>query len=315
MYLVCTSLYLTHSGHNRIPLSFSQIIDKATQSAAVVDPVDPESVLAAVEEAKVNLTQVLTTHHHWDHAGGNEKLVKAFKGPALTVYGGDDRIGAMTQKMGHGDTFSIGSLSVKCLFTPCHTTGHICYFVEGSDDGDKAVFTGDTLFLSGCGRFFEGTADQMYSALVEKLGILPGHTRVYCGHEYSLQNLAFAQHVEPENEVVKKKIEWCKEQREKNLPTVSGGLQCYRRWIYSDPYRLPGPFDDRRGAANQPLYAGERAKCPAAREGDGGNRHDEGDSEGEGHVQGMIWFRRRLPVLPLCPFLNSVSGHIFIINT
>lgn len=184
---------------------------------------DPESVLSAVKEANVNLTQVLTTHHHWDHAGGNEKLVKAFQGPALTVYGGDERIGALTQKVGHGDTFSIGNLSVRCLFTPCHTTGHICYFVEGSDEADKAVFTGDTLFLSGCGRFFEGTAEQMYAALVEKLGVLPGHTKVYCGHEYSLQNLAFARHVEPQNETVQKKIEWCKERRQQNLPTVSEG--------------------------------------------------------------------------------------------
>lgn len=207
--------------HIVISPTLLQIIDKATQTAAIVDPVDPESVLAAVKEAKVNLTQVLTTHHHWDHAGGNEKLAKSFQGPAaLTVYGGDDRIGALTQKVGHGDTFSVGTLSVKCLFTPCHTTGHICYFVEGSDEADKAVFTGDTLFLSGCGRFFEGTAEQMYSALVEKLGALPGHTRVYCGHEYSLQNLAFAKHVEPENVAVQKKIEWCKERREKELPTV-----------------------------------------------------------------------------------------------
>lgn len=201
-----------------------------------------------MEEAKVNLTQVLTTHHHWDHAGGNEKLVKAFKGAALTVYGGDDRIGAMTQKVGHGDTFSIGNLSVKCLFTPCHTTGHICYFVEGSDDNDKAVFTGDTLFLSGCGRFFEGTADQMYSALVEKLGALPGHTQVYCGHEYSLQNLAFARHVEPNNEAVQKKIEWCKERREKELPTVSedqvGRSLCNQN--NSSFFKVPSTIDEER---------------------------------------------------------------------
>lgn len=219
-----------------------QIIDKATQTAAIVDPVDPDSVLSAVKDANVSLTQVLTTHHHWDHAGGNEKLVKAFQGPALTVYGGDDRIGALTQKVGHGDSFSIGNLSVKCLFTPCHTSGHICYFVEGSDDGDKAVFTGDTLFLSGCGRFFEGTADQMYAALVEKLGSLPGHTKVYCGHEYSLQNLAFAKHVEPDNMAVQKKIEWCKERRQKDLPTVSGGLLgMFRRRVILIYFRSPRP--------------------------------------------------------------------------
>lgn len=84
----------------------------------------------------------------------------------------------------------------------------------------KAVFTGDTLFLGGCGRFFEGTADQMYSALVEKLAKLPDETDVYCGHEYSLQNLKFGNHVEPENDVILKKIEWSKVKRDANEPTV-----------------------------------------------------------------------------------------------
>jgi hydroxyacylglutathione hydrolase len=84
--------------------------------------VNPESVLAAVKAENVQLKSVLTTHHHWDHAGGNEKLVESF-GEKLTVYGGDDRIGAMTNKVGQDDTFKIGNLDVRCLFTPCHTTG------------------------------------------------------------------------------------------------------------------------------------------------------------------------------------------------
>lgn len=202
------------------PLLLSQIIDNATKSAAIVDPVDPQSVINAVNEAQVQLTKVLTTHHHWDHAGGNEKLVADFKANKLDVYGGDDRIGALSHKVGEGDTFQVGNLSVRCLFTPCHTSGHICYYVEGPEAGDRAVFTGDTLFLAGCGRFFEGTADQMYSALIEKLGALPGDTKVYCGHEYSMQNLAFAKHVEPQNETVQNKIAWAQEQRKNDLPTV-----------------------------------------------------------------------------------------------
>lgn len=84
----------------------------------------------------------------------------------------------------------------------------------------KAVFTGDTLFLGGCGRFFEGTADQMYSALVGKLSKLPDETDVYCGHEYSLQNLKFGNHVEPDNKVISDKIEWCKVKRAASEPTV-----------------------------------------------------------------------------------------------
>lgn len=160
------------------------ISDTSTKEAAIVDPVDPESVIAAVKSEGVKLLKVLTTHHHWDHAGGNEKLVSMFKDNPLQVFGGDDRIGALTDKVKQGDTLKIGNLNVTCYHTPCHTSGHICYFVEGPK-GEKAVFTGDTLFLGGCGRFFEGNAEQMYSALIEKLGTLPDETQVFCGHEYT----------------------------------------------------------------------------------------------------------------------------------
>lgn len=87
----------------------------------------------------------MTTHHHWDHAGGNEKLVAKFgetSSDQLKVYGGDERIGAMTDKVNQDDTFTIGELKVRCLFTPCHTTGHICYFIE-APGGEKCVFTGE----------------------------------------------------------------------------------------------------------------------------------------------------------------------------
>lgn len=149
------------------------VVDETTNEAAVVDPVEPDKVVAAVAEYGVKLSTILTTHHHWDHAGGNNDLVKKVDG--LKVVGGDDRIGSLNCKVGHGDEFKVGSLTIKCLATPCHTTGHICYLVE-SDGEPAAVFTGDTLFVAGCGKFFEGTPDEMYSALIEKLSVLPGAT-------------------------------------------------------------------------------------------------------------------------------------------
>ncbi|XP_018318957.1 hydroxyacylglutathione hydrolase, mitochondrial [Agrilus planipennis] len=194
------------------------IIDEKTKEAAIVDPVDPDSVLQAVTEEGVNLTKILTTHHHWDHAGGNEDLVKKCK-RGLQVFGGDLRIPAVTNQVKHGDKFTIGNINVECLFTPCHTSGHICYYLTPPDNY-PAVFTGDTLFIAGCGRFFEGTAEQMYSALVEKLGGLPDNTRVYCGHEYTLQNLNFAKTVEPDNDKILDKIKWATEKRNKEEPTV-----------------------------------------------------------------------------------------------
>lgn len=217
-------------------ISFNQIIDNTTKEAAIVDPVDPVRVLITAADQAVKLKMVLTTHHHWDHAGGNEKLVEKFSAShnntsgALKVYGGDDRIGALTDKVKQDDVIRLGNLNIRCLFTPCHTTGHICYYLE-SEKGDRAVFTGDTLFLGGCGRFFEGTAEQMHSALIGKISQLPDDTNVYCGHEYTLQNLAFGHHVEPNNTDIANKIKWAKTQRANNLPTVTihFRFQCDRR--------------------------------------------------------------------------------------
>ena len=150
------------------------VIDDLTGEAGIVDPVEPETVLEAVKAENVQLTTVITTHHHWDHAGGNEKLLKLK--PELHVIGGDDRIQALKQKVTQGDEFQLGSLNFKCFATPCHTTGHICYYVTDAQGGSKAVFTGDTLFLGGCGRFFEGDGQQMNEALNVKLAQLPDET-------------------------------------------------------------------------------------------------------------------------------------------
>ncbi|XP_075035382.1 hydroxyacylglutathione hydrolase, mitochondrial isoform X1 [Mixophyes fleayi] len=199
------------------------LIDEETKEAAIVDPVQPQKVVEAVKKHGVKLTSVLTTHHHWDHAGGNEKLVKMVSG--LKVYGGDDRVGALNQKVSHLTTFQVGSLNVKCLFTPCHTSGHICYYVTKPNSSEQpAVFTGDTLFVAGCGKFFEGTAEEMYKALIEILGRLPPETRVYCGHEYTINNLKFARHVEPKNECIKQKLSWAKETYNNGEPTIPSTL-------------------------------------------------------------------------------------------
>lgn len=196
------------------------LMDEKTKEAAIVDPVEPKTVLAAVEETGANLTTVLTTHHHWDHAGGNKQLVSLFDKP-LRVLGGDDRIEALTQKVGHGDKIKVGSLDIECLFTPCHTQGHICYNITSPEpEHSSAVFTGDTLFIGGCGKFFEGNAVEMHKALIQILGSLPDHTHVYCGHEYAIQNLSFGLHVEPNNKAIQDKLAWVHERRDKSLPSV-----------------------------------------------------------------------------------------------
>lgn len=129
----------------------------------MVDPVEPGKVVAALAKRGLTLKCVLTTHHHWDHAGGNSELVNSVGYP-FEVYGGSSRTQALTKTVTNGYQLKIGdAVTVKCLSTPCHTQDHICYQAteQGKTEADGCVFTGDTLFLAGCGRFFEGTAQEM----------------------------------------------------------------------------------------------------------------------------------------------------------
>eukprot|EP00246_Nothoceros_aenigmaticus_P012600 TRINITY_DN398_c0_g1_i4.p1 TRINITY_DN398_c0_g1~~TRINITY_DN398_c0_g1_i4.p1 ORF type:complete len:287 (+),score=51.82 TRINITY_DN398_c0_g1_i4:85-861(+) len=196
------------------------IIDSLSGQAAVVDPVAPEKVVDGAKLHGAKIEAVLTTHHHWDHAGGNTEIKKLI--PGLKVYGGEgEKAEGVTHVLRHEDTFALSeSINVKALHTPCHTKGHISYYVTSSAGGDPAVFTGDTLFVAGCGKFFEGTAKQMYESLVTKLSTLPKETRVFCGHEYTVKNLQFAASLEPKNEDVQHKLEWALQQRRSNQPTV-----------------------------------------------------------------------------------------------
>ena len=140
-----------------------------------------------VDSGKINLTAIVNTHHHWDHAGGNDEMLKKF--PKTPIVGGKD-CQSVSRTPKNGEKFKIGqSISVTPLYTPCHTQDSICYFLE--DGNDRAVFTGDTLFIGGCGRFFEGTPAEMNTALNETLAALPDDTKVFPGHEYTKQNVKF----------------------------------------------------------------------------------------------------------------------------
>jgi len=193
------------------------VIDESTRKAFAVDPVEPNKLLERAEAEQVTVTHALTTHHHHDHAGGNEKLATQVKG--IEVFGGDDRIPAMTKKVGDGDLIEVGNIKIKVFFTPCHTSGHVLYLAKQGDEAGS-LFTGDTLFVGGCGRFFEGTAEQMHHALNTVIASLPDNTKVYCGHEYTKKNLEFAQHVEPNNEAVKHKLSWAEQKGKSGEPTV-----------------------------------------------------------------------------------------------
>jgi hydroxyacylglutathione hydrolase len=142
-----------------------------------------------IKAGKINLTAIVNTHHHWDHAGGNKKLIDYPEITTTTIIGGKNCEG-VTKTPSDGSSFNLGSISIKALYTPCHTQDSICWFLQ--DGAEKVVFTGDTLFHGGCGRFFEGTPEEMHTALNKTLASLPDDTKVYPGHEYTKANVKFA---------------------------------------------------------------------------------------------------------------------------
>ena len=185
------------------------LIDKASRTCAAFDPVEPAKVIAAAEAEGVTISHVLTTHHHWDHAGGNNEI----KGlvPGIRVVGSAiDNVEGCTEPCNDGDTIEIGSLSVKCLLIPGHTLGSVCYYL--AHDGGGAVFTGDVLFVAGCGRIMEGEPKAMWDGIASKLLPLPDATKVFVGHEYTITNLHFSLSVDPENTELKKMMEFCQDQ-------------------------------------------------------------------------------------------------------
>ncbi|KAI9790701.1 MAG: Cytoplasmic glyoxalase II [Peltula sp. TS41687] len=182
------------------------VVDEASKDAVIIDPANPEEVVPVVkpqvESGRINLTAIINTHHHPDHAGGNKEMLKHFPQNGPSVIGGKDCDG-VSKTPEHGESFKVGrNISVKALHTPCHTQDSICWFFQDGDD--RAVFTGDTLFIGGCGRFFEGTPAQMHKALNDTLAGLPGDTKVYPGHEYTKSNVKFAASVLKTDESIKK---------------------------------------------------------------------------------------------------------------
>lgn len=192
--------------------------DERSGETASIDAPDAEAVDAALSQKGWKLTHILVTHHHWDHTQGIEKLKSKYAchviGPAEEA----DKIDSLDEHMSEGDSFTFGGETVRVLSTPGHTLGMINFHFSQSN----VVFTGDTLFALGCGRIFEGTPDMMWTSL-KKLAALPPQTLVYCGHEYTQANAAFALTIEPDNPALIKRaseIEALRAQGKPTLPTT-----------------------------------------------------------------------------------------------
>jgi hydroxyacylglutathione hydrolase len=188
--------------------------------AVAVDPAEPGPVLNRLREQGLTLRAILNTHHHQDHVAGNE-AVKAATG-CRVIGPRDPRIPALDEPVGDGDEVEIGSLCFSVMGTPGHGRCDVSY-VLASPPRPPILWCGDTLFVGGCGRLFEGTPAAMWDSL-QKLAALPEETQVYCGHEYTVDNLAFALSVEPQNEAVRARLEEVKALRGRNEPTVPSTL-------------------------------------------------------------------------------------------
>ncbi|WP_414527264.1 hydroxyacylglutathione hydrolase [Nodularia chucula] len=195
--------------------------DRQQNIAAVVDPAEAEPVLKQLAALKADLVAIFNTHHHHDHVGGNQELMRHF--PNLTVYGGaedEGRIPGQQVFLHEGDRVQFGNRTATVFFIPGHTRAHIAYYFPPVTSGDAGeLFCGDTLFAGGCGRLFEGTPTQMVSSL-GKLRSLPDHTRVWCAHEYTLKNLQFALSVDSENLELQRRYEEVKNYRSRQQATV-----------------------------------------------------------------------------------------------
>ena len=191
--------------------------------AGVVDPGDAAPVLDALERHSCDLRYILITHHHADHIGGVDALLERF--PEAEVCGpADTRIPQVRRVVGEGDTLTLEPLGTELsvIEVPGHTLSHIAYF------GDGRLFCGDTLFACGCGRVFEGTAEQMHASL-KKIRDLPDATEVYCAHEYTLDNIEFATWVEPDNADLLERRTVARQMRDRDEATVPSLLELEKR--------------------------------------------------------------------------------------
>src|SRR4030081_2591671 len=191
------------------------IHDPATKATASIDAPEAAPVIQALEREGWNLTDILVTHHHGDHAGGIGELKQKYNCRVVAPHDKSAKSANVDLRVGRGVGGKIGDLLARVLETPGHTLDHISYVF----DREKALFAADTLFSIGCGRVFEGNYPMMWDSLL-KLRALPDDFKLYCGHEYTAANVKFALSVESDNPALKARAAEVARLRADNEPTV-----------------------------------------------------------------------------------------------
>ena len=196
------------------------LINEKNSDACVVDPGEAKPVLKFIEENKINLKYILNTHHHGDHIGCNNTLKNKFSAKILASKNDRERIPEIDIFLSDGQIWKDDIFEFKVISVPGHTMGHICFYFFN----EKIVFTGDTLFSLGCGRVFEGSNEDMFNSLT-KLKSLPPVTKVYFGHEYTLNNSIFCSKFDENNSNLNRKIIDIKKKLNNGLPTVPSSIK------------------------------------------------------------------------------------------
>ena len=201
--------------------NYSYIVKDASSGlVGVVDPSEFKPVDDFIKEKFNKIDFILNTHHHFDHTGGNLELKKKYNCKIVGSSKDESRIPGIDTKLRHNEIFKFGNIEFKIILVPGHTSGHICFYSVN----EKIIFTGDTLFSLGCGKIFEGTYNQMYESL-SKLKNLPLDTKIYCGHEYTLQNSKFCIEHDPLNQNLINKILEVKKKINNGTPTLPTTLE------------------------------------------------------------------------------------------
>ncbi len=201
--------------------NYSYLInDKTSNLVGIVDPSDFDEVNKIIKKKYGKLDYILNTHHHSDHVAGNIELKKNYKSKIVGSKADGNRIPGIDILLDEGEIFKFGKVNFKIITVPGHTKGHIAFYSED----EKTIFTGDTLFSLGCGRVFEGTIKEMFLS-INKIKSLPGDTKIYCGHEYTKQNLDFCLKFDENNQFLIKKLDWVKERNDNKMPTIPTTLE------------------------------------------------------------------------------------------
>lgn len=226
--------------------NYAYIVQSDDGKTLIIDAGEAKPIIEFLENHQIKPDYIFSTHHHWDHVNGNHDLSKKYNIPIYVPKGDISKIKYYDYTFDNNDIFQFGSEEILILHTPGHTLGAICFWFQKN----HILFTGDTLFSLGCGRLFEGTADDLFLSL-QKIASMPNDTLLYCGHEYTLMNGSFCASIKPNNKSLLNRIEKSKILRQKGQPTIPIDLKTEKKTNVFLQAKTPEELFYLRGLRNE----------------------------------------------------------------